>query len=180
MLANFRQFLDDNKDEIEAIKILYSRPYRAGLRYRHIKDLAAAIERPPLSLRQPHERLWRLFEAVEPDKVKGRGGKALVDLVAIVRHALDPNTPLVPVAATVDERYQKWLADQSAASVEFTTEQRRWLDAIRDHIAESLAIEQDDLNDVPFAQMGGLGRAHQLFGDRLTALLEELNGSLAA
>jgi type I restriction enzyme R subunit len=180
MLANFRQFLDDNKDEIEAIKILYSRPYRAGLRYRHVKDLAAAIERPPLSLRQPQERLWRLFEAVEPEKVKGRGGKALVDLVAIVRHALDPNSPLVPVATTVEERYQKWLTDQSAAGIEFTAEQRRWLDAIRDHIAESFAIDQDDLNDVPFAQMGGLGRAHQLFGDRLPALLEELNGSLAA
>ena len=44
----------------------------------------------------------------------------------------------------------------------------------------SACCEADDLNDVPFAQMGGLGRAHQLFGDRLTALLEELNGSLAA
>jgi type I restriction enzyme R subunit len=180
VLADFRQFLEDHKDEIEAIQILYSRPYRAGLRYRHVKELAQAIERPPLGIHQPQQRLWRLFEAVEPEQVRGRGGKALVDLVAIVRHALDPNTPLVPVAETVGERYENWLADQATAGVRFTPEQRKWLDAIRDHIAQSLAIEPDDLNEVPFAQMGGLGRASQLFGDRLTALLEELNGSLAA
>ncbi len=32
MLTSFRQFIEDNKDEIEALKVLYSRPYRAGLR----------------------------------------------------------------------------------------------------------------------------------------------------
>ena len=88
ILADFRKFLEDNKDEIEAIQILYSRPHRAGLRYRQVKELAAAIERPPLGIKSPALRLWNLYEAVEPDKVKGKGGNALVDLVAIVRHAL--------------------------------------------------------------------------------------------
>ena len=32
----------------------------------------------------------------------------------------------------------------------------------------------------PFNQEGGLGKAHQLFGDQLPKLLEELNGALAA
>ncbi|MEZ6072280.1 MAG: type I restriction-modification enzyme R subunit C-terminal domain-containing protein [Pirellulales bacterium] len=179
-LENFRQFIEDNKDEIEAIQILYSRPYRAGLRYKHIKELAAAIARPPLSIHNPELRLWNLYEAVEPEKVKGKGGKALVDLVALVRHAIAPDTPLVPLADLVEERYDKWLTDQTAAGAEFTEEQRRWLDAIKDHIASSLAIETDDLDDVPFIQMGGLGRAGQLFGERLPAILEELNERLAA
>ena len=33
---------------------------------------------------------------------------------------------------------------------------------------------------VPFNQFGGLGKAYELFGDTLTALLEELNARLAA
>ncbi|HUW82028.1 MAG TPA: DEAD/DEAH box helicase family protein [Phycisphaerae bacterium] len=179
-LADVRAYLEDHKDEIEALQILYSRPYRAGLRYRHVKELAAALERPPLSIHHPQQRLWRLFEVVEPDKVRGRGGKALVDLVAIVRHAIEPDTPLVPVADVVEQNYQQWLGEQQAAGVTFTPEQQKWLDAIKDHIANSLSIEQDDLDDVPFAQMGGLGKAHQLFGERLTAILDELNGRLAA
>jgi hypothetical protein len=32
----------------------------------------------------------------------------------------------------------------------------------------------------PFNQIGGLGKAHQLFGDQLPKLLEELNGVLVA
>ncbi len=57
LVTNFRQFIEDNKDEIEAMQILYSRPYRAGLRYRQVKELAAAIKRPPLSCTLP--RLWQ-------------------------------------------------------------------------------------------------------------------------
>ena len=51
---------------------------------------------------------------------------------------------------------------------------------IRDPIATSLSIELDDLDDTPFHQEGGLGKAHQLFGDQLPKLLEELNQALAA
>lgn len=178
MVTSFRKFIDDHKDEIEALKVLYSRPYRAGLRYRHVKDLAAAIQQPPHSFHP--ERLWQAFEAVEPEKVKAHGGKQLVDVIALVKHAIDPNTPLAPVGMTVEARYQSWLAEQTAAGAKFSAEQRRWLDAIKDHIAASLSIEPDDLEEVPFNQIGGLGRAHELFGDRLPAILEELNTRLAA
>jgi type I restriction enzyme, R subunit len=178
MLTSFRQFIEDNKDEIEALKVLYSRPYRAGLRYGQVKELAAAIQRPP-HLLQP-ERLWQAFEAVEPDKVKAHGGKQLVDVIALVKHALDPDVPLAPVNLTVETRYQQWLIDQEKAGAKFTAEQRRWLDAIKDHIANSLSIEQDDFESVPFSQIGGLGRAYELFGDRLPVILEDLNASLAA
>jgi type I restriction enzyme R subunit len=178
ILANFRQFIEDHKGEIEALTILYSRPYRAGLRYRQVKELAEAVRRPPVAA--PLERLWQAYEAVEPDKVKAHGGKQLVDVVALVRHALDPNSPLVPVGMTVEERYQGWLARQTEAGVTFTAEQRKWLDAIKNHIASSLHIDQETFDDLPFNQMGGLGRAYELFGEGLTGILEELNEGLAA
>jgi type I restriction enzyme R subunit len=178
ILANFRQFIDDHKDEIEALQILYSRPYRTGLRYGQVKELAEAVRRPPVAT--PLERLWQAYEAVEPEKVKAHGGRQLVDVVALVRHALDPNSPLVPVGMTVEERYRQWLARQTEAGVTFTAEQRKWLDAIKNHIASSLHIDQDNFDDLPFNQMGGLGRAYELFGEKLSDILEELNEGLAA
>lgn len=51
---------------------------------------------------------------------------------------------------------------------------------MRDHIATSLSLEADDFGYSPFAQRGGLGRAHQLFGEQLPTLLDELNVALAA
>jgi type I restriction enzyme R subunit len=43
-----------------------------------------------------------------------------------------------------------------------------------------LRIEADDLEDAPFNQFGGLGKAHDLFGERLGTMLEDLNQALAA
>ncbi|QDU74066.1 Type I restriction enzyme R protein [Bremerella volcania] len=178
LISSFCQFIEDNKSEIEALQILYSKPHRARLRYSQVKQLAQAIQRPPYSLNS--ERLWHAFETVAPEKVKGHGGKQLVDVIALVRHALDPDSLLSTIGETVQQRYQDWLANQEAKGAKFTLDQRKWLDAIKDHIATSLAIEQDDLDDVPFNQIGGLGKAYELFGDQLAAILEELNARLAA
>ncbi|MBM4045135.1 MAG: hypothetical protein FJ279_08475 [Planctomycetes bacterium] len=35
-------------------------------------------------------------------------------------------------------------------------------------LATSVSMESDDLDCAPFAQKGGLGRAHQLFGPELS------------
>ena len=56
----------------------------------------------------------------------------------------------------------------------------QWLDAIKDHIAKSLRIEEDDFDYAPFNTIGGLGRVHDLFGERLPVILDELNRRLAA
>ncbi len=42
------------------------------------------------------------------------------------------------------------------------------------------SIEQDDLDSVPFNQMGGQGKAYDLFGEQLGSILNELNVRLAA
>ena len=128
LITSFREFITQHKDDIGALRVLYSKPYRAGLRYGQVKELAKAIQQPPHAIHP--ERLWHAYETVEPEKVKAHGGKQLVDVIALVRHAIDPNTPLAPIGLTVEERYGQWLADQTAAGAAFTPEQRRWLDAI--------------------------------------------------
>jgi len=183
MLTSFKKFIEDNKDEIEAIKILYSRPYRAGLRFKHVKELASKLNQAPFYVDPKYPEsvgtLWRAYELTEPQKVRGKG-KQLVDVVALVKHAIDPSTLLSPMGMTVEERYQEWLGEKEKAGVTFTADQRKWLDAIKDHIASSLAIEQDDLEEVPFNTIGGLGRAYELFGETLAPILDELNMRLAA
>jgi type I restriction enzyme R subunit len=184
LITSFRQFVKDHKDEIEALQMLYSVPYRAGLKFRHVKDLAAKLNQPPffVDANRPDSltRLWQAFEIAEPNKVRGQGGKQLVDVIAMVRHAIDPDSILAPIGMTVEERYQQWIAEKADSGVTFTADQRKWLDAIKDHIAASLNIEQDDLEEVPFNTIGGLGRAYELFGDKLPAILDELNVRLAA
>ena len=49
-----------------------------------------------------------------------------------------------------------------------------------DHVAANLVVESDDFEYAPFAQEGGLGKVHQLFAGELNAIIEQLNGALAA
>jgi type I restriction enzyme R subunit len=49
-----------------------------------------------------------------------------------------------------------------------------------DHIAANVSIEKDDFELAPFSREGGLGRVHQVFGNELNKIIEELNGALAA
>ena len=180
-LDDFRRFLEENKEEIEALRILYSRPYRAGLRYGHVKELRDALRSPPVALHRPEDGLWRLYEALEPERVKGRGGSALVDLVCgREARAPAPRSRSCPVADQVEACYRAWLEEKAHGGQEFTADQRRWLDAIKDHIASSLVIEREDFEDVPFNQWGGLGGVYRVFGEDLDAVLAELNKRLAA
>jgi type I restriction enzyme R subunit len=184
VLTDFRAFLEAHRDEIAAVKLLYSQPYRSGLRYSQVKDLARKLARPPFNVspdRAPYaETLWKAFELAEPERVRAHGGKALVDLVALVRHALHPEAALLPVAIDIEQRYTAWLQEKEQAGGSFTPEQRRWLGVIKDHVATSLRIEPDDFEYAPFSQLGGLGKAHEVFGADLAGVLEELNRVLAA
>ena len=98
----------------------------------------------------------------------------------LVRHALKPADPLAPHAEAVQGRYREWLFAQDKVGVKFSEEQRAWLDRMAEHIATSLNIEPEDFQDGCFGQHGSLGKANQLFGEKLIPLLSELNERLAA
>ncbi len=178
-VTSFEQFIRDHKDEITALQILYSRPYKARLRFEEIKALAQLIEKPPYSWKI--DRLWEAYAALEKSKVKGASAPhILTDLVSLVRFAIHQDNELVPFPEKVNVNFNAWMAQQENAGKKLTDEQRRWLEMIRDHIAANLSIEADDFDYAPFAQQGGLGKVHQVFGDELNKIIEELNGVLAA
>ncbi len=121
------------------------------------------------------ENVWRAYEAVDKSKVRASGGKVLADIVSLVRFALHQEGELAPYRDKVNQRFAAWFSTQESNGHKFNPEQRQWLEAIRDHIAESLTIEPDDFEYVPFAQRGGIGKASQLFGKDLQPLLNQLN-----
>ena len=177
-VQSFREFIEDNKDEITALQVLYERPYRQRLRYADIRALADAMQAPPRSWTT--DRLWQAYQRVDESKVRGSGQRAFADIVSLVRYAIGDAEELAPFADHVNERFAGWLAMQETAGRDFTAEQRRWLEDIRDHIAGSVSIEPGDFESVPFNQQGGLMGAHTVFGDELQSIIEELNLELVS
>jgi type I restriction enzyme R subunit len=191
LATSFRDYIEQHKAEITALQILYSRPYRQRLTEKMLKELEKKLRDNHAAWTE--DRLWDAFAVTAPGKVKGRSQTGrFADLVALVRFALEQQPVLAPFADSVSERFNEWLMDKAKAASQlstinsqpaapvFTPEQLSWLNLIRDHIATSLSIEPEDLELSPFNQRGGLGKAHQLFGEQLPKLLDELNEVLAA
>ena len=178
LVKSFKEFIEENRDEITALQVLYDRPYRRRLGYGQIKGIADALEAPPRSWTP--DRLWEAYRRLDETRVRGSGQRVLADVVSLVRHAIGATGELAPFEDQVRERFRGWIAMQETAGRDFTPEQRRWLEDIRDHIAGSVSMEISDFQYAPFNQHGGLARAYELFGDQLKAIIEELNLELAA
>jgi type I restriction enzyme, R subunit len=177
IVQSFEQFIKEHKDEITALQILYSKPYKQRLTFDAVKELADAIEKPPYLWNE--SQLWQAYAALEKSKVKGANAKRiLTDLVSLVRFAIHKDNELVPYPERVEANFKAWLAEQEKGGKKFTDEERRWLEMIRDHVAANLSVEAEDFDLAPFAQQGGLGKAHQVFGDKLSAIIEEMNMTL--
>ena len=179
LVAAFRAYLEAHKEEIAALQILYSRPYAQRLTEPMLKELEKTLRAENAAWNE--ETLWNAFATTRPDQVKGRTqAERFADLIPLVRFALEQQPVLAPFAESVGERFTSWLEQKEAAGVEFTADQCGWLALISAHVATSLTIEPEDFDYAPFNQHGGRGKAHQLFGGSLPALLDELNEVLAA
>ena len=179
LVDSFERFIADNKDEIDALQCFYAQPYAKRLRFGDLKALSDAIKAPPRAWTP--EKLWRAYETLHKDRVRGAAAQRLLtDLVSLVRFAMSREAELAPFGEHVRARFEHWLAQQRTAGRDFTADQVRWLEMIRDHIAASVEMTVEDLDYTPFAEEGGRGRAAQVFGKGLGPLLDELNEVLAA
>ena len=180
IIDSFKQFIEDNRDEITALQLIYSKPFgQWHLTFKQIDELAEAIKRPPLRLRQ--ETLWLAYEQLEKSKVKkARADKLLTDIISLIRFTISEADVLEPFGDVEDRRFYDWLSQQKQMGRKFTPEQMDWLTMIKDHIATSLSIGMDDFEYAPFYEKGGAVKAYQVFGEELNKVLEELNEVLAA
>jgi type I restriction enzyme R subunit len=178
MVGSFRAFLEKNKDEITALQLLYSQPYRRReLTLAQIEELKARIE-PPANA-WTTEALWEAYAHLEQDKVRGAGTRrVLTDLVSLVRHALKMEDELVPYPELVAQRYAQWLEDQEASGRRFSERERWWLDRIAAAIGASLNVTPRDFQYGELFNQGGWPAARRVFGEELPELLAELNERL--
>jgi type I restriction enzyme R subunit len=164
-LAVFAKFVRANEDHIEAVGILLDRP--AGW--------------SPQALSELREKLARSRYRFTPDNLQRahevRYGKALVDIVSMVKHAADEQQPLL----TAQERVERAFA-KVTAGVQFTADQQRWLDRIREHMRQNLSIDREDFDLIPiFTDIGGLPVVSRAFAaEWLDRLIRDLNSAIAA
>lgn len=177
ILTSFREFIEANKDEILALRIIYDQRYKdRPMAISQLKALYEKLKAQNITI----ERLWDCYAIKKPEKVRRGTVSQLTDLISIIRFEMGYADNLTPFADKVNYNFMQWTLRRNAGNVHFTDEQMEWLRLIKDHIAVSLSIEPEDLDLNPFDRKGGLGRFYDVFGDQYVSILHEMNVELVA
>lgn len=177
VIKTFREFIEDNKDEIIALRIIYNQAYKdRPMAIDQLKALYEKLKGKGVTV----ERLWDCYAIKRPAAVKRGTVAQLTDLISIIRFELGYEDKLAPFADKVNYNFMQWTLRRNAGAVHFTDNQMEWLRMIKDHIIASLSISTDDLDLVPFDRKGGLSGFYDAFGDQYEEVLQEMNTELVA
>ena len=177
VISSFREFIDENRDEIISLRIIYDQKYKdRPMVISQLKGLYEKLKAKGITI----ERLWDCYSIKKPEKVKRGTAAQLADLISIIRFEMGYTENLAPFADRVNYNFMQWTLRRNAGAVHFTDEQMEWLRLVKDHIAVSLSIEPSDLDLNPFDRKGGLGRFYEVFGTQYESILHEMNVELVA
>ncbi|MGZ8221153.1 MAG: type I restriction endonuclease subunit R [Methylobacter sp.] len=179
LTSEFADYLRAHQDNIEALTIFFSQPYRRReLSFDLIRQVLDKLktDQPKLA----PLRVWQAYRQL--DDYKGAQPiSELTALVALIRRVCGMDEKLSTFDDTVRRNFQNWIMKHhSGGGDKFNEAQMDWLRMVRDHVANSFHIERDDLEMSPFDGQGGLGKMYQLFGANMDTLLDELNEVLVA
>ncbi len=178
LTTNFKAFIEENKDEIDALSIIYNKQYNERhLTYEKIEDLhkKLAAEMPPLET----ANLWRAYKLLQKDKVQDvkDPAKLLTNIVQLVRFAIGQDENLEDFSAAANSRFELWKGRQIKRGVEFSPEQQQWLEEIKNYIVSNAYMELNEVQDY-LGHKGGIIKARQVFGQELQPILEDLSLAL--
>ena len=178
LVADFKAWIAQHQDEITALQIFYTQPYRRReLNYKMIQDVLEKLKLEKPNLAPFH--IWKAYEQLE--KATGSPKSELIALVSLLRRISGVDSTLIDYSNKVDLNFRDWILKKNAGQHNrFTEEQMQWLRMIKDHIATSIHLDTDDLDYTPFDAEGGKGKMWQLFGEQMDEIINELNEALAA
>lgn len=177
VIATFKDFIEENKDEIIALRIIYNQNYAdRPMAIEQLKALYEKLKAKGVTV----ERLWDGYAIKQPDKVKHGTLAQLTDLISIIRFQMGYTDRLSPFADKVNYNFMQWTFRKNTGAVHFTEEQMEWLRLIKEHIITSLSILPEDLDLTPFDRKGGLLGFYENFGDTYEEILKEMNIELVA
>lgn len=179
-ITAFRDFIEANKNEIEALDIIYNQKYKnKALTYQMIRELYNKMCMPPNNFTPV--KMWGCYYAKDPTKVHKSEVNQLMDIISVIRFELGQVPELTSFKSRVNLAFKEWIFRRnSTQGFIFSDEQTKWLQMIREHIITSARCEVEDLDFSPFDQKGGRGRFYELFKPEWLNILNELNTTLVS
>ncbi len=184
-IQDFKDFIQSNKDEIEALHIIYTQSYATSRLTRTlINELYDKLKFSGLTI----PNLWSAYaltrNTAQNEPVKPLRGESttqkLTNLIQLVRFELDFDKELRDFGGVANSRFELFKGWQIKRGIELSPAQLDFLTRIKDYIITNAYLAHDDLqglNDA-YGDTNGIFVAKALFGERFGALLDELNLAL--
>lgn len=161
-LNEFCEFVKNNKDQVEAIKLLFDSPKDWNTKaLKEINELLKQNDFKVETLQKIHGSIYH---------------KALVDIISMIKHAVKEDAELL----TSEERVTRAI-NNLREQITFSNEQNEWLELIKNHLIENLTIDIDDFEYMPvFERKGGITVAKRIFNGIFETVISKLNELIAA
>lgn len=132
-IKSFKDFIEINKDSIEALKIIYSSDDRA-LTYEILKDLKQKLldNMPPLKT----SMIWEAYYLLDKKRVKSKKPEDIItNLIQLVRFVIGKNNELEDFSITANRRFELWKGRQKKNyNIEFSEEENILLNILKNYI----------------------------------------------
>lgn len=178
IIANFNDFINENKDEITALSIIYNKDYKnRKLTYELINELNDKLKSNNLDSFQ----IWNSYALIKPDKVKNNAKSTverLTNIIQLVKFALGFDDELREFSSIANSRFELWKGRQKNKGIIFDEKQNKFLELIKDYIISNSYLDLADIQNF-LGDKGGIFKAKTLFNN-FDALLTELNQVLVA
>ena len=178
-VKKFEKFIEENKDSIDALSIIYSESNKMNkITFKHITELAEKIQQSPCNMTPT--KLWDAYSTLNESKTKNNPVRTLTDLISIIRFSTGSQDMLVSFTELVDEKFEKWISNQKSSGVTYTAEQTEWLVMIKEQIGISAEMKIEKMDYAPFNQKGGAAKYYQIFGENYENILKEMHEVLVS
>jgi type I restriction enzyme, R subunit len=160
-LEAFAVFVAENKDRIEAMKVVLEKPKE--WRTEVLKELRSEL----LKHHFPEASLKRAAQLVHK--------KHLPDIISLIKNAAKQEELL-----EVNERVEK-AVNGLFAGKQLTAEQDAWVAYIKEHLIQNLTLDKEDFEYSPILERhGGWGKFRKVFADEAETIIRDINIAIAA
>ncbi|MCK8134697.1 type I restriction-modification system endonuclease [Pseudoalteromonas sp. 2CM28B] len=158
-LTAFSSFVNANSNRMVAIQTVIQRPWE--LSRDSLKELALELEKNEFR----EQDLKEAWKEVKNEDIAAR-------IIGHIRQAAIGEA-LEPYDKRVDRALDKILSSQP-----WKTPQREWLETIAGQIKANVVVDESNLNEGIFKNMGGIKRATKLFDQPVTDILNQFNRAI--
>ena len=158
-LDSFKEFIETNKNQIAAIKLVLQRP--RDLTRKQLRELKLLLDEQGYS-EVKLRTAWR--DATNQD--------IAASIIGFIRQ-LALGSPLVPYEKRVKRAMERILASRA-----WTAPQRQWLERIGAQMRTETIVDRESLNSGQFRADGGFKRLDKVFDGRMDEVLGEINEAL--